>query len=127
MPVKNPDLLPLFDEVKAIVAGYSDRLSVRVDEPGRYELWSDKPIVIDGRSHKDVQFAAVIIQKHFVGFYFMPVYTHEEARAFFGPELLGLLKGKSCFHLKQLTPELAGQIGSALDAGYRLYVDRGWI
>jgi hypothetical protein len=127
MPVKNPELLPLFDEVKELLAAYSDRLSVRVDEPGRYELWSDKPVVIDGRPHKDVYFAGLVVQKHFVGFYFMPVYTHEEAREFFGPELLGLLKGKSCFHLKKLTPEISSQIVSALDAGYRLYLEHGWI
>jgi len=41
--------------------------------------------------------------------------------------LLRLLKGKSCFHIKKLTPELLQQIAEALDQGYRLYQARGWV
>ena len=45
----------------------------------------------------------------------------------FAPELLKLLKGKSCFHIKKLTPELLDQIKSALQVGYEAYQVRGWV
>ncbi len=45
----------------------------------------------------------------------------------FGADLLATLKGKSCFHLKRLTPELKDQIAAALAAGWRLYEERGWV
>ena len=45
----------------------------------------------------------------------------------FGPELLATLKGKSCFHLERMTPELKAQIETALAAGWRLYEERGWV
>ncbi len=125
--VKNPDLIPLFKSAKKLLEPYAKRLSVRRDEPGYYDLWSDKEVEIAGRKRKDVFFASLIIQKSYVGFYYMPVYTHQEAREFFGPELLALLKGKSCFYLKELTPEIRRQMTRALKEGFNLYKERGWV
>jgi hypothetical protein len=127
MPVKNPDLLPLFEELKALAAPYAERFAARRDEPGYYDLWSEKEVVIEGRPRKEVFFAALIVQKSYVGFYFMPVYADSDLTALFGPELLATLKGKSCFHIRRLTPEIAAQMREALRAGYDLYVARGWV
>ena len=57
----------------------------------------------------------------------MPVYVETEAKEFFEPELLALLKGKSCFHVKRLDDELLSQIEAALERGVELYRERGWI
>jgi hypothetical protein len=127
MPVKNPDLLPLFEELKALVAPYAEHFVARRDEPGYYDLWSAKDVVIEGRPRKEVFFAALIVQKSYVGFYFMPVYADGDLSALFGPELLATLKGKSCFHIKRWTPEIADQMRTALRAGYELYSARGWV
>jgi hypothetical protein len=83
--------------------------------------------VIDGRKRKEVFFAGLIIQKTYVGFYFMPVYADGDLQAVFRPELLATLKGKSCFYIKRLMPELAEQIAAALAASYRLYEERSWV
>jgi hypothetical protein len=125
--VKNPELLPLFEEAKKLLEPYAVDFTVRRDEPGYYDLWVEKDLVIEGRRRREVFFAGLIIQKSYVGFYFMPVYTDEEARAFFGPELLGLLKGKSCFYLKKMTPEIRGQLEEALRRGRELYRAKGWL
>ena len=45
----------------------------------------------------------------------------------FGRELLATLKGKSCFHLKRMTPEIRAQIEAALAVGWRLYEERDWV
>lgn len=128
MPVKNADLLPLFAEAKAPLEPYARHFTVRRDEPGYYDLWSEKDVVIESRRHKEVFFAGLIIQKAYVGFYYMPSYSDaDRAREFFGPELLALLKGKSCFHLKRLTPEIRSQMAEALEKGFELYRSRGWV
>jgi hypothetical protein len=127
MSLKNEALLPLFAEVKALLDPYAEGMTSLHDEPGYYDLWSEKDIVIDGRKRKTVYFAGLIVQKRHVGFYFMPVYAQRDLTAVFGPELLATLKGKSCFHLKELTPALKDQIAAALAAGYRLYKERGWV
>ena len=83
--------------------------------------------MIAGRKRKEVFFAGLIIQKSYVGFYFMPVYTDAEAMSFIKPELLKRLKGKSCFHIKKLDAELLAQVDAALQAGCLLYQQKGWI
>jgi hypothetical protein len=127
MPVKNEALLPLFAEVKALLEPYARRLSVRRDDPGYYDLWSEREIEVDGRRRRETAFAGLVIQKSHVGFYFMPVYADRDLAAVFGPDLLATLNGKSCFRLKQLTPELREQITAALASGWRLYEERGWV
>ena len=83
--------------------------------------------MIDGRKRKEVFFAGLIIQKSYVGFYFMPIYTDTDLKEIFKPELLKLLKGKSCFHIKKLDDELKRQIEEALEIGYELYKKDEWI
>ena len=84
-------------------------------------------MVIEGRKRRKCILTGSLIQKSYVGFYFMPVYAEPQIKAFFPTELLALLKGKSCFHVKELTDELEGQIGAALERGMALYRERGWV
>ena len=127
MGVKNVGLLPLFAELKELLTPYAQRLTVRRDEPGYVDVWSEKDIEINGRRRNGVFFCAVIIQKSYVGIYFKPLDADQDLRTVFGTELLATLKGKSCFHIKRLTPELKGQIEAALAAGWRLYEERAWV
>lgn len=99
----------------------------KFDLDSKYDLWSRKTVIIAGRKRKEVYFAGLIIQSNYVGFYYMPVYMKTEMKQIFKPELLGLLKGKSCFHIKKLDAALEAQIKDALRKGYRLYKRRGWI
>ncbi len=127
MIVKNEALLPLFAEVKALLQPYAERLTVRRDDPGYYDLWSEKDVVVADRERNEVNFAGLVIQKSHVGLYFMPLYADQELSALFGPELLATLAGKSCFRLRRMTPDLRDQITAALAAGWRLYEERGWV
>jgi hypothetical protein len=57
----------------------------------------------------------------------MPVYTSPEMKRLFAPELLSLLKGKSCFHIETLDARLLALIKRALDEGFKLYKKNGWV
>ena len=122
-----PDLPAIFQQLRPLLARYQPPLASKHDDARTYDLWSFKDLVIAGRKRKEVFFAGLIIQKDYVGFYFMPVYTDTEVKDFFKPELLRLLKGKSCFHIKKLDGELLAQIDEALQTGYALYQQKGWI
>ena len=121
------DLTAIFESLKALLAAYAPPLVAKMDDASHYDLWSVKDLVIEGRKRREVYFAGLIIQKGYVGFYYMPVYAQTELKDVFAPELLGLLKGKSCFHIKRLTPALLAQIEAALRAGYEMYRERGWV
>jgi len=120
----------IFDRLAAALGRYAPPLAARsggVKNKRDLQLWSEKHVEIEGRKRKEVYFAGLIAQKGYVGFYFMPVYTHAEAKALFEPELLSLLKGKSCFHVKRLDARLEVQIEDALATGFDLYRQRGWV
>jgi hypothetical protein len=125
--MNNPDLPGIFQQLRPLLARYQPPLVSKHDDPRYFDLWSLKDLVIEGRKRKEVYFAGLIIQKSYVGFYFMPVYSDAEMKDFFQPELLRCLKGKSCFHIKKLDAMLLSQIDTALQAGYALYQHKGWI
>ncbi len=84
MTVKNEKPLPLFAEIRQLLAPYQEVFVARRDEPGYFDLWSKKDVVIDGRPRQEVCFAGLIVQKSYVGFYFMCVYVDGDLRAMFG-------------------------------------------
>ena len=133
MAVKKPaptaDLLSIFNELRALLARYSPPLTsrdVKADKP-QYHLWSIKDVVIAGRKKKEVYFAGAILQKGYVGFYYMPTYAEPEIKKVFPRELIKLLKGMSCFHIKELPPQLKKQIRAALKVGFQLYKEHRWV
>lgn len=121
------DLSVIFNQIRALMVSYQPPLVARKNEPDYFDLWSEKDLVIEGRKRKEVYFAGLIIQKGYVGFYFMPVYAEPEVKVLFPPELLRLLKGKSCFHIKQLDDALLSQIEDVLRQGFEMYRRRGWV
>jgi hypothetical protein len=124
------DLDAIFERLRPLLAEHAPPFAERsggIAGKRDYQLWSEKDVVIDGRPRSEVYFAGLIVQKGYVGFYYMPVYAEPARKRLFAPELLKLLKGKSCFHVKRLDDELEAQIRSALAEGRRLYTERGWI
>jgi hypothetical protein len=121
------DLKTVFDQLRSLFIKYQPPFQSKRDESGYFDLWSIKELVIDGRKRKEIFFAGIIIQKSYVGFYYMPVYAEPEVKQFFKPELLKLLKGKSCFYVRKVDSELLKQIEDALALGFAKYKERGWV
>lgn len=117
----------IFNRLRLLLSQYQPPLEPKRDEPGDYDLWSFKDLVIDGRKRKEVFFARLIIQKAYDGFCFMSVYAGPETKAHFKPELLTLLKGKSCFRITALNVQLDEQISDALARGFQSFRERAWI
>lgn len=116
------------------MARYADRLTVRYDEPRRYELWSEKEIEVPshGRNRmvrkKGVMFASVIIQKSYVGLYYSPIYTDPDIAPRIHDGLMKLLRGKSCFYVKRpVDDDLRRAVQRALADGFKLYRKKGWV
>ena len=123
-----PDLAPIFARIKQLLADFrKEPLRLRGGEGGQVLLISEKAVVIEGRKREELWFASALVQKGYVGFYYMPVYMNEAVRSQLKPELLKCLKGKACFHIKKNDPLLFDQIVEALEIGYTFYKKMGWI
>jgi hypothetical protein len=117
----------IFETLRGLLQAYQPPFIPKTSSDRYFDLWSLKPVVIEGRKKKEVFFAGLIIQKDYVGFYYMPVYVEAEIKTLFQPELLARLKGKSCFHIRKLDDQLVEQIKEALKTGFELYQQRGWV
>jgi len=101
-----------------------------VREKPSLQLVTPKPVTVAGAyGGKPVnwQFAAVIRQKDYVGFYLMGVHSNAELKKKASAALLKTLKGKSCFHLKSLDDQMRKDIAIVLDASAGIYKQRGWV
>jgi len=121
------DLAKIFSSIKRLLKKYENPLVAKLDIDNKYDLWSIKDVEFLGKKRKEVYFAGLIIQSNYVGLYYMPVYVNEDMKKVFHPDLLKLLKGKSCFHIKSLDKELEKHIEEALKIGYDLYKKNGWV
>ena len=93
------------DKLRAILSKYCPLLTAKVDTPGRYQLYSIKDVVIDGRKRSQVYFAGTNRSEVICG-----VLLHAnvwEPRihrgAFSGAEEMH--KGESVFEHKESGPE----------------------
>jgi hypothetical protein len=123
-----PQLVEIFDAIKALMKPYEKgSLKAFGEKSGMYHLVSFKPVEIAGRKRKELYFVSIMVQKGFVGFYYMAVYMNPHPEKLVQPELLKCLKGKACFHIKKNDPVIMKQIEQALEAGYNFYKERGWV
>ena len=121
-----PQLIPVFNAIKKLLLPYGKgSIKVRGGTAGQISLVSEKPVEMQGRMRNELWFAAALIQRGYVGFYFMPVQTVSEKKEVFKPDLLKCLKGKSCFHIKKIDAIMLEQIEEALAKGYDKYKERG--
>jgi hypothetical protein len=134
MPVKNTELIPLFNKLKNIISAYSSYFDINENESG-YSLVYKGEVKFNKYTRDEVYFVGVMIQKAYIGFYFIPQYSTEFGPEYFaGPNMLKLLKGKSCYYLKpklfedpEQAKALIDEIKSMLEKGLNVYKEKGWV
>jgi hypothetical protein len=123
-----PEMVSIFEAIKKMMMPYEKKkLKMIGGYGGMLCLISQKTVEIQGRKKEEVWFAGILVQKGYVGFYYMPVYAAPDMKKVFKPELLKCLKGKSCFHIKKQDPVIMDQIKESLKIGYDMFKERGWI
>jgi len=121
-------LLPIFEEIKTLLLPYvKGSIKLRGGTGGEMVIVSEKPVEIAGRKRDELWFAGALVQKGYVGFYYMPVYADSSIKKLIKPELLKCLKGKSCFYIKKFDKEIFSQIKEALAIGYKEWHQLGLI
>jgi len=123
----------IYSEIEAILKRHAPPFQfqeVGVQNKKNAQITVPKPVVIPGAyggKPIPVSLAAVILQKGYVGLYLMCIYMNTEAQKKMPPNLMKLLKGKSCFHVKKLDDALRADIDQALQLGTQAYKARGWL
>ena len=97
-------------------------LRIRTNKPENFEIAGTKEVMQGKQKVDGFYFASVVPKPKDIRLYFFPIYTHVDAFTDLSPELRKCLKGKSCFHIKKLSPEMEVEIRGMIDKGVSLYV-----
>jgi hypothetical protein len=117
----------LFHHLQALLDPFAGDLTAEIGE-GRYSLSTTKPIIVDDKVREEgYYFAGLREQKNIVGFYFMPLHVCPELIAKVPASLQKLLKGKTCFNVKAITPQMSTDFRLLMEMGIATYRANGWM
>ena len=102
-------------------------LAVRKDNENVFEVAGTKPAMQGKQQVDGYYFGSIVPKPKDIRMYFFPIYTHPDAYDQLSLELLKCLKGKSCFHIKKLSPEMEQEIADMIKKGMKLYAKDGLI
>ena len=100
-------------------------LKITADEKDKFEV-SGTIEAMQGKKKVDgIYFATIVPKPKDIRFYFFPTYSHKEELGELSPDLKKCLKGKSCFHIKQLDKALEDDLRKLVADAIVLYQKDG--
>ena len=90
-------------------------MTVTVDEPGHYQLAS--PTLTD-RIGRPLFSASVQVNKNYVSYHLMPVYSNKALRDSLSPSLRKRMQGKSCFNFTSVEPAQLKELAAVTKKGF---------
>ncbi len=114
------DLKEIQSALKEMLHAQAPALRIRHDEVAKFEACGTKEVMQGKQKVDGHYFASVIPKAKDIRLYFFPIYTHVDEFSI-SADLKKYLKGKSCFHIKKLTPEVEGEIKEMIEKGVELY------
>ena len=114
------DLQDLQNHLKKVLTAHCPPLSVRKDNEQVFEAAGTKPAMQGKQKVDGYYFASVVPKPKDIRLYFFPIYTHADAFKL-SEDLKKLLKGKSCFHLKNVNEKVLEEIEEMIKKGIHLY------
>lgn len=96
-------------------------LRIRNESEGNFEVCGTKEVMQGKKKVDGYYFASVVPKPKDVRLYFFPIYTHKDDFPPLSPLLQKCLKGKSCFHIKKLDPDMEAELRGMIQRGVQLY------
>lgn len=118
------------EEIKSFLIGllneHSQCLKATTDTATKYEV-SGTIETMQGKKKVDgIYFSTVAPKPKDIRFYFFPLYTHaDHLKDTLSDELNKALKGKTCFHIKSISPEMQVELKSLVAKAVKLYQKDG--
>ncbi len=116
----------ILNQLKECLAELVPPLQIRVANDTTFEVAGTKRVMQGKKQVDGMYFASLVPKPKDVRLYFFPIYTHPDSFEL-STKLRKALKGKSCFHIKQLDEELANEITTMMEKGLKIYLDEEWV
>lgn len=100
------DLNEISQRLKSLLAEHQSILKTTTDASDKFEVAGTIPTMQGKKKVDGIYFATIMMKPKDVRFYFFPAYTHKEQLGELPENLKKVLKGKSCFHIKQMDDDM---------------------
>jgi hypothetical protein len=118
MPMK-PDLQPVFERLKAILAPYEPKMDLAQDTSTMYMLNTRFLL----KKNYPLMFAGVRLGKNYVSYHLFSVYATPSDAQTISPELKKRMQGKSCFNFATVDERLFKELEKLTKAGAKRFSD----
>ncbi len=118
-----PELRPVFEELKLVMAPYAARLATAQDDESSLVL-NTKFVQ---KSRKPMCFGAVMLKKSYVSYHLMPVYVTPGLLAGVSPALRRRMQGKSCFNFTHIDNVLFAELRALTAASLHSFQTLGYV
>ena len=115
------ELTEIQSTLQGLFTAHVPPLQVRKDNENVFEVAGTKEAMQGKQKVDGFYFGSVVPKPKDIRLYYFPIYTHVDEFSI-SAELKKCLKGKSCFHIKKLTPELLEEIKAMIQKGVLVYL-----
>ena len=116
-------LVDIQKTLKDLYKLYVPPLQIRIDNENLFEVAGTRE-TMQGRQKVDgFYFGSIIHKQKDIRLYYFPIYTHPTKFLWISDDLRKCLKGKSCFHIKQLSIDLENEIKAMIHKGIEIYTN----
>lgn len=115
MEIKNA-----FQHFRTCIGQQSNVLKIKQSKEGGFTAEGTIEAMQGKQKVEGIYFCSFLIKPKDLRFYFFPIYTHKEEFEL-SERMQKFLKGKSCFHLKQLDEEILSEVEALIEKGITVY------
>lgn len=109
-----------FNHFKEVIAKHSAVLKIKQSKEDGFTAEGTIQAMQGKQKVEGIYFCSFLIKPKDLRFYFFPIYTHKDAFQL-SERMQKFLKGKSCFHLKELDKEILTEVEDLLKEGIKVY------
>ena len=118
----------VFAALKPVLAGYANRLTVKVSTSVEYTLVTKSASPFPQHKGQPMFFGSVRLGKAYVSFHLMPLYMCPVLAKSISPALKKRMQGKTCFNFKtDPEPELIAALTRLTEAAFQQWSEQKWV
>lgn len=117
----NNDFETIFNSLKKILKKYEKHLTITSDKSKNYNLNAG----YDETRQVNIYFGGVVINKNYVSYHLMPVYTNPKLLEDISTELKRRMQGKSCFNFREVDKNLFKELSLLTKKSIEFYKTSG--
>ena len=129
MPLTAETGKEIFEKMKSVLKKHCPPMVISKDDENNFELIGNKPVPY-GSTKKIVPgmfFVSIVLNKTMVSLHFFPMYMIKDLFEPLVPNMIKLLKGKTCFNIKDVKEINDKELNALLIKGVEVWKESGYI